>query len=80
MDWLDQCSRAARAISAPSRGWTVVAGRSGIGETVFRKTEAAVARGRTLVVAENQGTISRFSKVSQGKIATASSTEELVSY
>jgi glycerophosphoryl diester phosphodiesterase len=54
--------------------------RSGIEETVFRQIEAAGAMPRTLVVSDNRGTISRFRKVSQGKVATASSTIELVTY
>ena len=54
--------------------------RSGIEETVFRQIEAAGALKRTLVVSDNRGTISRFRKVSQGQVATASSTVELVGY
>jgi glycerophosphoryl diester phosphodiesterase len=54
--------------------------RSGIEETVFRQIEAAGALQRTLVVSDNTGTISRFRKVSQGKVATASSTVELLGY
>src|SRR5215213_5931354 len=52
--------------------------RSGIEETAFRQIEAAGALQRTLVVSDNTGTISRFRKVSQGKVATASSTVELL--
>ena len=33
---------------------------------------------RTLVVSDNRGTISRFCRVSQGKVATASATVELL--
>ena len=54
--------------------------RSGIEEAVFGQIEAAGAIGRTLVVSDNQGTISRFRKASQGKVATASSTVELLRY
>ena len=52
--------------------------RSGIEQAVFRQIEAAGATERTLVVSDNRGTISRFRKVSQGKVATASSTVELL--
>jgi glycerophosphoryl diester phosphodiesterase len=55
-------------------------GRSGIEEAVFRQIEAAGATARTLVVSDNRGTISRFRKVSQGRVATASSTVELLIY
>jgi glycerophosphoryl diester phosphodiesterase len=54
--------------------------RSGIEEAVFRQIEAAGAVERTLVVSDNRGTISRFRKASQGKVATASSGFELVIY
>jgi glycerophosphoryl diester phosphodiesterase len=54
--------------------------RSGIEEAVFRQIEAAGAMERTLVVSDNRDTISRFRKVSQGKVATASSTVELLRY
>ena len=54
--------------------------RSGIEEAVFRQIEAAGATARTLVVSDNRGTISRLRKVSQGKVATASSTVELLIY
>jgi len=54
--------------------------RSGIEQAVFRQIEAAGAMERTLVVSDNRGTISRFRKVSQGKVATASSTVELLGY
>jgi glycerophosphoryl diester phosphodiesterase len=54
--------------------------RSGIEEAVFRQIEAAGAMARTLVVSDNRGTISRFRRVSQGKVATASSTVELLIY
>jgi len=54
--------------------------RSGIEEAVFRHTEAAGALERTLVVSDSRGTISRFRNVSQGKVATASSTVELLMY
>jgi glycerophosphoryl diester phosphodiesterase len=55
-------------------------GRSGIERAVFRQIEAAGATSRTLVVSDNRGTIARFRKVSQGKVATASSTVELLIY
>jgi glycerophosphoryl diester phosphodiesterase len=54
--------------------------RAGIEETVFHQIEAAGAAPRTLVVSDNRGTITRFRKVSQGKVATASSGVELVGY
>jgi hypothetical protein len=54
--------------------------RSGIEKAVFRQIEAAGAMERTLVVSDNRGTISRFRKASQGKVATASSTVELLRY
>jgi glycerophosphoryl diester phosphodiesterase len=54
--------------------------RSGIEEAVFGQIEAAGAMERTLVVSDDQGTISRFRKASQGKVATASSTVELLRY
>lgn len=55
-------------------------GQSGIEEAVFRQIEAAGAMERTLVVSDNRGTISRFRRVSRGKVATASSTVELLVY
>jgi glycerophosphoryl diester phosphodiesterase len=54
--------------------------RSGIEEAVFRQIEAAGALERTLVVSDDRGTICRFRRVSQGKVATASSTVELLCY
>ena len=54
--------------------------RSGIEEAVLGHIEAAGAMERTLVVSDNQGTISRFRKASQGKVATAASTVELLRY
>ena len=54
--------------------------RAGIEETVFRQIEAAGAMERTLVVSDNRGTISRFRTMSHGKVATASSTIELLQY
>ena len=54
--------------------------RSGIEGTVFRQIEAAGAMERTLVVSDNRGTISRFRRVSQGRVATASATVELLIY
>ena len=54
--------------------------RAGIEEAVFRQIEAAGATERTLVVSDNRDTISRFRKVSRGKVATASSTVELLQY
>jgi glycerophosphoryl diester phosphodiesterase len=54
--------------------------RSGIEETVLRQIEAARATERTLVVSDDHGTISRFRKLSQGKVATAASTYELLWY
>ena len=55
-------------------------GQSGIEEAVFRQIEAAGEMERTLVVSDNRGTISRFRRVSRGKVATASSTVELLVY
>jgi glycerophosphoryl diester phosphodiesterase len=54
--------------------------RSGIEQAVFSQIEAAGALHRTLVVSDNRGTISRFRKVSEGKVATAASGVELVGY
>jgi glycerophosphoryl diester phosphodiesterase len=54
--------------------------RAGIEEAVFRQIQAAEATERTLVVSDSRGTISRFRKVSNGKVATASSTVELLLY
>jgi glycerophosphoryl diester phosphodiesterase len=54
--------------------------RAGIEEAVFDHIAAAGAMERTLVVSDSRGTISRFRKVSQGKVATASSTVELLIY
>ena len=62
-------------------GFTLGGGhRSGIELAVFGQIEAAGALKRTLVVSDSRGTISRFRKVSQGKVATASSTVELLRY
>ncbi len=54
--------------------------RAGIEEAVLRQIEAAGAVERTLVVSNNRATISRFRTISQGTVATASSTVELLRY
>jgi glycerophosphoryl diester phosphodiesterase len=45
-----------------------------------RRMALAGAMERTLVVSDNRATISRFRRVSRGKVATASSTDELLVY
>jgi glycerophosphoryl diester phosphodiesterase len=52
--------------------------RAGIEEAVWQQISAANAAERTLVVSDNVGTIKHFRKVSQGKVATAASTVELL--
>jgi glycerophosphoryl diester phosphodiesterase len=52
--------------------------RSGIEEAVWRVIEVADAERRTLVVSENMHTIRRFREVSGGRVATASSSAELI--
>ena len=52
--------------------------RPGIEESVWQHISAADAADRTLVVSDSVGTITRFRKVSQGKVATAASTIELL--
>jgi glycerophosphoryl diester phosphodiesterase len=52
--------------------------RPGIEESVWQHISAADAAVRTLVVSDSVGTITRFRKVSQGKVATAASTIELL--
>jgi len=52
--------------------------RAGIEESVWQQIAAANAVERTLVVSDNLGTIKRFRKASQGKVATAASTVELL--
>jgi glycerophosphoryl diester phosphodiesterase len=52
--------------------------RAGIEESVWRVIEAADAEERTLVVSESMQTISRFRDVSGGRVATASSSVELI--
>jgi glycerophosphoryl diester phosphodiesterase len=52
--------------------------RAGIEQAVWRIIEAAGAEERTLVVSENQPTIRRFRAVSGGRVATASSSVELI--
>jgi glycerophosphoryl diester phosphodiesterase len=54
--------------------------RSGIEEMVFSQIEAAGATQRTLVVSDNRGTIARFRTISEGNVATAASTIELLRY
>jgi glycerophosphoryl diester phosphodiesterase len=52
--------------------------RPGIEEAVWRVIEAAGAEDRTLVVSESTPTIRRFREVSGGRVATASSSAELI--
>jgi glycerophosphoryl diester phosphodiesterase len=54
--------------------------RSGIEAAVWRVIEAADAEERTLVVSENMHTIRRFREVSGGRVATASSSVELIHF
>jgi len=52
--------------------------RAGVEESVWQQISAADATDRTLVVSDNLGTIRRFRNASQGKVATAASTIELL--
>ena len=52
--------------------------RAGIEESVWQQISAADAANRTLVVSDNLGTIKRFRRASNGKVATAASTVELL--
>jgi glycerophosphoryl diester phosphodiesterase len=54
--------------------------RSGIEAAVWRVIGAADAGERTLVVSESTPTIRRFREVSGGRVATASSSAELISF
>jgi glycerophosphoryl diester phosphodiesterase len=54
--------------------------RPGIEGTIWRTIEGAEAQERTLVVSENSNTIRRFREASGGKVATASSSLELISF
>jgi glycerophosphoryl diester phosphodiesterase len=54
--------------------------RPGIEEAVWRVIEAAEAEERTLVVSESTPTIRRFREASSGRVATASSSMELISF
>jgi glycerophosphoryl diester phosphodiesterase len=54
--------------------------RSGIEKAVWRIIEDAGAAERTLVVSEDSGTIRRFREVSGGRVATAASSAELISF
>jgi glycerophosphoryl diester phosphodiesterase len=54
--------------------------RPGIEEAVWRIIEEAGAEDRTLVVSENTPTIRRFREVSGGRVATASSSAEMISF
>jgi glycerophosphoryl diester phosphodiesterase len=54
--------------------------RAGIEEAVWRVIEAAGAEERTLVVSESTPTIRRFREASGGRVATASSSVELISF
>jgi glycerophosphoryl diester phosphodiesterase len=54
--------------------------RPGIEEAVWRIVEDGGSEERTLVVSEDSGTIRRFREVSGGKVATAASSAELISF
>lgn len=54
--------------------------RPGVEERVAAVIEAAGAQSRTLVVAQNRSTIQRFREASNHRVATASSTLELLGY
>jgi glycerophosphoryl diester phosphodiesterase len=54
--------------------------RPGIEKAVWRIVEEAGAEDRTLVVSESTPTIRRFREVSDGRVATASSSAELISF
>ncbi len=54
--------------------------RAGIEEAVWRTIEGAGAEERTIVVSENTNTIRRFREASGGRVATASSNVELISF
>jgi glycerophosphoryl diester phosphodiesterase len=54
--------------------------RPGIEAALWRVIEAAGAEDRTLVVSESTATIRRFRQASGGRVATASSSAELVSF
>jgi glycerophosphoryl diester phosphodiesterase len=54
--------------------------RPGIEEAVWRIIEEAGAEHRTLVASESSPTIRRFREVSGGRVATASSSAELISF
>jgi glycerophosphoryl diester phosphodiesterase len=54
--------------------------RPGIEEAVWRIIEEAGAEDRALVVSENTPTIRRFREVSGGRVATASSSVEMISF
>jgi glycerophosphoryl diester phosphodiesterase len=54
--------------------------RPGVEEALWRAIEEAGAEGRTLVVSARTGPIVRFREVSGGRVATASSTKEMLSF
>ncbi len=54
--------------------------RPGIEEALWRVVQTVGAEARTLVVSESTPTIRRFRKASGGRVATASSSSELVSF
>jgi glycerophosphoryl diester phosphodiesterase len=54
--------------------------RPGIEKAVWRIIEGAGAEERTLVVSEDSGTIRRFREASGGRVGTASSSTELISF
>ena len=54
--------------------------RPGIEETLWRIIEVAGGEDRTLVVSESTATIRRFREASGGRVATASSSVELISF
>jgi glycerophosphoryl diester phosphodiesterase len=54
--------------------------RPGVEEALFDAIQAAGAEDRTLVVSENFGAIRRFRKVADGRVATGSSTVEIIAF
>jgi glycerophosphoryl diester phosphodiesterase len=54
--------------------------RPGIEEAIRRIVEAAEAEGRMLVVSEDSGIIRSFRRVSDGRVATGSSSREIVTF
>jgi glycerophosphoryl diester phosphodiesterase len=54
--------------------------RPGVEEALFDAIQAAGAEDRTLVVSENFGIIRRFRKAADGRVATGSSTREILAF